>query len=195
MPKNTLVKLFGLIRPKEKSKLIRNVLFVMRYLFLSKDFAEKFDQALQIMSEKQRDSVVSMFSEVYDTALSIKSTNPKVTQQVEKLLENITALFPMSLLTKLLVPLLPNTQLYGLLADKLAEHPKCKLRDLEVVLSILPEEVSVQYCRLARVCIQRDCKVETDWVEFMLTCEEPRLTISLIAEASKRQHYTLIPYL
>jgi|JI6StandDraft_1071083.scaffolds.fasta_scaffold18753_3 hypothetical protein len=167
----------------------------MRYLFLSRDFTEKFDQALQNMTEKERQAIVGMFSEVYDTALSITSNNPKVSQQVTKLLVDITALFPMSLLAKLLVPLLPNTQLYGLLADKLADHPKFKLKDLEVVLNILPEEVSVQYCRLARACIQRDCKVEGEWIEYMLTCDEPRLTISLIAEASKRQHYTLIPYL
>lgn len=139
VPKNVLVKLFGLIHPKEKSKLIRNVLFVMRYLFLSKDFTQPFDEALRSMAEKEREGVVSMFSELYDTALGITSSNPKVNQQIGKLLGDITSLFPMSVLTKLLMPLLPNNHLYGLLADKLAEHPKFKLKDLEVVVNILPE--------------------------------------------------------
>lgn len=51
VPKGILVKLFGVIKPKEKNKLVRNTLFIMRYLFLSKEFLEKFDLCLRNMTE------------------------------------------------------------------------------------------------------------------------------------------------
>jgi hypothetical protein len=143
VPKNTLVKLFGLIRPKEKSKLVRNTLFIMRYLFLSTEFTSKFEETLRNMAEKDRDRVVQMFSELYDTALGTHSSDIKTNLQLTKLLEDITNLFPMNLLTKLIIPLLPSRQLYGLLGNKLAQHPKFKLKDLEVILSVIPDTISL----------------------------------------------------
>lgn len=60
-----------------------------------------------------------MFSELYDTALNIKSSNVKIATTVTKLLQDITNLFPMSVFVKLLIPLLPNNELYSLLLGKL----------------------------------------------------------------------------
>lgn len=50
VPKGILIKLFGVIRPKEKSRLVRNTLFIMRYLFLSREFMDSFDGCLREMS-------------------------------------------------------------------------------------------------------------------------------------------------
>ena len=51
IPKNLLIKLLGVIHNQQKFKLMRNIIFIINYLFVSKDFTEKFDAILKRITE------------------------------------------------------------------------------------------------------------------------------------------------
>lgn len=115
VPKKVLVNLFGLIKPKEKLKLGKNILFIIRYIVLSAEFSKAYIQNLQRLPEHLRVELVKETTDLYSFILSIHTQDTKLESALSQLLHDVADLYPIDLIVKVITPLLPNTQLYSIL--------------------------------------------------------------------------------
>ena len=180
VPKKILTDLFGLIKPKEKTRLARNIIFITRYIILSQDFSASFIQQLSHLQQHQRAHLVQETIDLFSAALAIQTHDEKVQSGLVQVLHDVAVLYPLELIVRVITPLLPNNELYSILLEKLKPHPRFRGRALDEVLRVKPEVISEEWLQIATICLDRGCKVSQEFVELLLE-EQSAEALALIA--------------